>query len=259
MSILHRDGSSHGVFVPFISAILLWKRKDRIKALEPKLSLLPGVMVVGVSFLMLYLTKSNTENTLPALSFFLMVLGLVIAIIGIKIFKEVSFPLFFLMTMIPLPQPVYDQIAEWMRTTSTVGSTCILQLFGIPFERDGFHIHLPDINLYVAHGCSGIRYLICYFVFGLAYAFVYKQSIKSRIVVIIATIPISVIAGIIRLTTIFLSVNYIGTFMADHLYHVILSWFVFAFIMILVILMDMKWLRPLCHWTNTDQSPRTPL
>lgn len=240
MSVLHREGSSHGLFIPFISAIILWGKRQKIKGLELKLSLLPGAMIVGAGLLIFYIAGSSTENTLPALSFFVMLAGLVMAIFGMKVFKEVSFPLFFLITMIPLPEPVYARISEWMRTASTSGSTGILQLFGMPLHREGYNIYLPNVNIYVAESCSGIRYLISYFVFGLAYAFVYGKGAKSRILLIVATIPISVVAGMVRLAVIFLSAHYIGAFMAGHHAHILLSWFVFAFILIGAILADRK-------------------
>ncbi len=243
VSVLHREGSSHGVFVPFLSVIFLWQRWERVKKIEPKYTLIPGAIMLMASFLMLYIARGTTENALPVLSFLIMAAGLIMALFGTKVFKEVSFPLFFLMTVIPLPKPVYAQIAEWMRAASTSGSTWILQLSGVPFIREGYNIHLPNTDLYVAKSCSGIRYLISYFVFGLAYAFIYKKSIKSRILVVIATIPISVIAGVLRLDTIFLSAYYIGAFMADSQNHIYLSWSVFALVLTWAILMDRKWIH----------------
>lgn len=243
VSVLHREGSSHGVFVPFISGIVLWQRWERIRKIEPEYAPIPGAIMLAASFLILYIARGSTENALPVVSFLIMAAGLIMALFGTKVFKEVSFPLFFLMTMIPLPKPVYAQIADWMRATSTSGSTWILQLSGVLFIRDGYNIHLPNVDIYVAKSCSGTRYLISYFVFGLAYAFIYKKSIRSRILVVVATIPISVIAGVLRLDIIFLSAYYIGAFMAGHLIHVFLSWFVFIFILTGAILMDRKWLH----------------
>ncbi len=72
---------------------------------------------------------------------------------------------------------------------------------------------------------------------------IYKKSIKPRILVVIGTIPISVIAGVLRLDTIFLSAYYIGAFMADSQNHIYLSWSVFALVLTGVILMDRKWLH----------------
>jgi len=240
VSILHREGSSHGIFVPFISLFLLWKRREELRKLEPEFALLPGSILVIMSLLMLFIAGYTTTNTLPALSFFVMIAGMVMAAFGKKIFKVVSFPLLFLISMIPLPASLYTQIAEWMRASSTAGSVWISQLCGVPLSREGYFIQLPDIKLFVSTSCSGIRYLISYFVFGVAYAFLYKKTIKSRILVIIATIPISFIAGVIRLSVIFISAYYIGPFMAGSHVHIRLSWLVFAVILIGLIVTDRK-------------------
>ena len=240
VSVLRREGSSHGVFVPFISLFLLWKRREEIKKLEPAFALLPGSIIVIMSLLMLFIAGDNTMNALPALSFFLMMAGVVMATFGKNIFKKVCFPLLFLVSMIPLPTSIYTQIAEWMRSVSTAGSIWIAQLCGVPLSREGYLINFPDINLFVSTGCSGIRYLISYLVFGFAYAFIFKKTIKSRILVIIATIPISVIAGVIRIGVIFISAYYIGAFMAGPRVHILLSWFVFVGILAGLIVTDRK-------------------
>ena len=239
-SILHREGSSHGIFVPFISLYLLWNRREELRKLEPEFALLPGSIIVVISLLLLFIAGYTTTNTLPALSFFLMTAGVVMAAFGKKIFKGVSFPLFFLISLIPLPASLYTQIAELMRSSSTAGSVLVAQLCGVPLTRDGYFIHFPDLKLFVATSCSGIRYLISYFVFGVAYAFLYKKTTKSRILVIIATIPISFIAGVIRLSAIFLAAYYIGPFMAGTHVHIRLSWLVFAVILIGIIVTDRK-------------------
>ena len=189
---------------------------------------------------MLFIGGENTKNMLYAVSFFIMMAGVVIALFGRKIMGAVSFSLFFLITMIPLPAPLYDQISEWMRSTSTAGSTWIAQLLGVPLRREGYYILLPDVKLYVSGGCSGIRYLISYLVFGLAYAFIFKKNLRSRILVIIATIPISFIAGVIRLGVIFLSAYYIGPFMAGRHIHMLLSWIVFLSILVVSLLIDRR-------------------
>ena len=41
-SVLHREGSSHGIFVPFISGYFLWLKRERIRDVEIDFSLLLG-------------------------------------------------------------------------------------------------------------------------------------------------------------------------------------------------------------------------
>jgi exosortase/archaeosortase family protein len=93
--------------------------------------------------------------------------------------------------------------------------------------------------LYVAHSCSGIRYLLSYFVFGIAlYAFRYKHSSKARLLVVVATVPLAVTGGVLRLWIIFTSAYYIGPVMAEHRPHVLSSWSVFTVLLVAAIGVD---------------------
>ena len=157
---------------------------------------------------------------------------------GWKFFKEVSFPVFFLAAMIPLPEAVYSQIAELMRQAITWPAVALVKPLGFPISREGFDIYLPDIHLYVAHSCSAIRYLLSYLVFGLAYAFRFKQSSKARILVVAAAVPLAVAGGVLRLWIIFTSAYYIGPVMVEHRPHVLLSWSVFTVLLVAAIGVD---------------------
>ena len=239
-SVIGRNDSSHGVFVPFIAAFFLWEQRSKIKKLAPEFALFPGSILVLCSLTILLVPENNFATMLSAVSFFIMAAGLALAFFGKKIFKELSPPLFFLMTMIPLPDPLYMQIAEWMRYINTDNAVFITQLFGIPFERSGYYLQFPDILLYVGVSCSGIRYLISYFVFGLAYAFFYKKSTVSRILVLASILPISIFASSVRLSVIFLAVHYIGAWTTDRIPHNFLSWSVFCFFLAAALWMDGK-------------------
>ena len=114
---------------------------------------------------------------------------------------------------------------------------------GISFFREGYLIHLPNTVLNVAISCSGIRYLVSYFVFGIAYAYLYRKTVWSRIIVIFSIIPISLIASILRLTVIFLLTYIFGPHMADYWPHVLISWSVFFIVLILAIGLDQFFLN----------------
>jgi exosortase len=237
-SVLHREGSSHGLFVPFISGYFLWLKRERIRQLEPEFSLFPGGVILLLSFFLFYITRGSSEVTLPALSFLMVAVGLVLAFFGKGIFKEVSFPVLFLATMIPIPETIYAQIGERMRAATTAGSVFLMQLIQHPIFRDGYNIQLQNMNLFIAMGCSGIRYLLSYFVFSLAYAYLFKTNLRSKVLVVLASLPIALVAGVLRLSTIYLATSYIGPFMAEHRPHVLLSWSVFLMVLVLAIASD---------------------
>jgi len=238
ISVIQRQGSSHGLFVPFISGYLIWLKLDKIKGIKPHADLLPGAAMMMAGFAIFFIGPSGTGFSLPVLSFLLVAGGLILALFGHDVFREAGFPLFFLAAMIPLPTAAYSQMAEWMRHAVTWGSVTLLKPLGVPLYREGFDIYLPDIHLYVAHGCSGIRYLLSYFVFGFAYAFRYKQSNKARLVVVLAAVPLAVAGGVLRLWIMFFTAHYIGSVMVAHRPHVLLSWSVFTVLLLTAIGVD---------------------
>jgi len=238
MAVLHREGSSHGLFVPFISAYLIWLKFDKIKALTPRMALVPGTVMVAAGAVLFILSQGREGYSLQVLSFLSIAGGLILVLFGSQMFKEVGFPLFFLGAMIPIPQGVDKWIADRMAQTSTWGAVVLTKAMGVPLLREGLNIYLPDIHLYVDHGCSGIRYLLSYLVFGIAYAFRFKKSIQGRALVLIGAVPLSLIGGMLRLSIIFISAYYIGPIMVEHRPHVMLSWTVFTVLLVGVIAVD---------------------
>jgi exosortase len=247
LSVLHREGSSHGLFVPLISGWFLWRERDRIRETEPDFSPVPGILVIGAGFAVLFLARGRGELAVSALSFLTVSCGLVVLILGGEVFKVLSFPIVLLATMIPLPETMYDAIGEWMRAATTTGSVWLMQAVQLPVYREGYTIQLPSTNVLIDTSCSGIRYLLSYFVFSLPYAFICKKGIRGRVLVVLASFPIALVAGVLRLSSIYLAVYFIGPFMAQHRPHVVLSWFVFVGVLVLAISADQyisrKWAK----------------
>ena len=80
---------------------------------------------------------------------------------------------------IPLPKDIHLALANNIRNISFGGSSWIISLLGVPFNKEGLLIYLPNAVLKVNLGCSGIRYLISYFVFGIPYSDVDLLNTKN--------------------------------------------------------------------------------
>lgn len=235
-AVIHREGSSHGVFVPFLSAFFLWIRRDTLVKTEIRYDLPVGlpVMIVGLLFPVLGLGPYN----LHILGFLIFLSGAVILLLGWPFFKEVSFPLLFLITLVPIPDDTYSRLAESTRVISFGGARWILTILGIPFVSECNTIQFHSTTLLIAEGCSGIRYLVSYFVFSIAYAYLYKERMWSRMAVVCSSIVISLFASVMRLTSIFIMVHFISPWWGEHKPHVVISWIVFFVILIIAISLD---------------------
>lgn len=230
IAIFHREDSSHGLLVPIISCYILWLKLSKIKKIEFQAAVLPGCMMLAGGLILLLLSGRLTSFSLflSILSFLFIAGALILILFGRQVFHETAFPLFFLATMIPWPAGFYYQTSELMRYINTWGSVSLSRSLGVSMYREGYDIYIPGAHLVVDSSCSGIRYLLSFFTFSIAYAALFKQGSITRILVIASSIPISIIAGIARLSVVFLAAYYISPFWAQHKPHIFLSWVVFA-------------------------------
>jgi len=235
--VIHREESSHGLFIPLLSLYFIWLKRSRLKEIEMRFSP-EGLILIAIGFLLFFYKKGGEGFYTQSVSFIIVISGLLYFFMGKKFFKEVSFPVLFLICMIPIPKDIYVTLAEYTRDITLGTATWILAQTNVPFLRENILLHLPNVSLSVNLGCSGIRYLISYFVFGIAYAYIFRTQLIDRIFLVGLTIPISILASSMRLMVIILSAYYIGSFMAEHTPHVLISWSVFFIVLMSAIVLD---------------------
>lgn len=234
-AVLNRQGSSHGIFIPFISGYFIWSKRATLRTIPFRFDKI-GIPLLILSVALGFLKVDGYH--VKTLSFLLMVLSLVIVFFGRHLFLKISFPLFFLVTMIPIPINVYKALADFVRLITFGASSWLISIFRIPFFREGFLIHIPGATLQVAESCSGIRYLISYFVFSMAYAYFFRRTFFHRICVVSFSIFLSLAASIFRLVSIVMATYIFGPKMSEHWPHIFISWSVFITFLFLCISID---------------------
>ena len=237
--VLNRQGSSHGLFVPVLSAYFLWIKRTALLKTAPEIE--PwGIIVIAAGFAPFLFNAGGFQVNF--LGFIIYMSGVILFATGKNLFKQTVFPVFFLLTMIPIPAHVYDGLANAVRHVSFEGSTLIISALGIPFFKSGWLVELPNANLLVDISCSGIRYLVSYVVFGIAYAYLSRTRILSRIGTVALTVPISLSASILRLTVIFILTYLFGPKMAQPRPHIFISWCIFIAVLFTCVAFD-QWLQ----------------
>ena len=233
--VLHRHGSSHGVFIPLLSAYFIYVKWERLKSLP--LRYRPSAIGVAALLLMTPLLAPRYLE-LQFIAYVFFVASVAYLCFDRPVFKELLFPITFAIVMVPIPGHLYDAMADITRHITFSLALGVLSFLDIPFYREGWLIKLPNALLEVAKSCSGIRYLISFFVFGIAYAYLFRKRILPRTLLVAATIPISLAASTLRLSVIFLATYYISPKMAAYWPHVTLSWIVFFVILFSLIALD---------------------
>jgi exosortase len=234
-SILNSNGNSHGIFIPFLAALMIWTKRKAIKDTDVCFDSL------GFSYLILSILiplRFDVSMYFKVICFIASVSSLCLTLLGRKLYKVLAFPMLYLTAITPIPEHFYTFLAHEVRDVTFNGSCVLLSFLGVSFYTNGWAIQLPNVHLNVELGCSGIHYLLSFFVFGIAYAYFRRSSLKHKLLIVALTIPIALLAGVLRVTTLTLLAYHIGARVVDPRPHMVISLVIFLSVAILCFSFD---------------------
>lgn len=229
---------SHGFLVPLFSAYLIWTKREELRR-TPVQQSWAGVPLVVAGILFLFLGIYGAELFLSRISFVMLMAGLIWTMAGRRYLRELRFPLLVLLLAIPFPAVVYNQITFPLQIFASKLASAALPLFGVPVMRDGNIIQLPSMQLEVAEACSGIRSLMSLFTAAIFYGYFLEPSVKRRVILALAALPIAVIANGVRILGTGLAVQYWDPQKALGFFHEFSGWLIFVFSLICLYLLHM--------------------
>jgi exosortase C (VPDSG-CTERM-specific) len=163
---LHSDLFSYVPLIPFISAYLIWLRKEAIPSnwdsawKSSALAAVAGLALVG-SYWWARLSgwRLAPEDYLALMtsSFLLLLWSLALAMLGGRALRSIAFPVALMLFMIPYPRFMLEGINSFFDQTSAYAACGFFWIAGTPLVRDGLELHLPGFSLLVAPECSGIH------------------------------------------------------------------------------------------------------
>ena len=224
---------SHGFFVPLFSAFVIWQERDRFIHLAPRPSW-SGLAVIVSGLITLIVGQMGAELFLARSSLLLLLAGAVILFLGWNLFRAALFPWAFLFLMIPIPTIVFNQITFPLQLLASKVAATILPLLGVPILREGNVINLPSMALEVAEACSGIRSLMSLVTLAIMYGYLMEKRLWVRWVLVLASVPIAVIANSIRIIGTGLLVQYWDADKAEGYFHASWGWIIFIVSLIML-------------------------
>ena len=103
--------------------------------------------------------------------------------------------------MLPLPPSLNLYLAGPLQSLATIGSTALLQAFGLPVLAEGNIIYVGASKLEVARACNGLSMLVSFVTLVTATTLIMARHrpIWERIVLLLSTVPIALVSNIIRI------------------------------------------------------------
>ncbi|VFQ44331.1 exosortase A [Desulfoluna butyratoxydans] len=191
---------SHGYLVPLISGFLVWRDKERLRAL-PVTPWNLGLAVLGGGLLLFWVGTIGAELFVMRCSMLITLAGVILFCLGRQWARALAVPLCYLMFMIPLPTIIWNKIAFPLQLMAASGAAQALSLLGVPVFREGNVLQLATTTLEVVDACSGLRSLMSLLALGAAFAFLSSLSPWKKWVLFLSSVPIAVLVNVVRLTT----------------------------------------------------------
>ena len=234
----NREDYNYCYLVPFIVLYLIWEKRKDFAATpsSPSRAGFP-LLLLGIGFY--FLGELGGEYYTLYLSSWLLLIGICLLHLGWRKLKTILFPLFFILTMFPPPNFIYNKVSVELKLLSSQLGVTLMQLYGMSAYREGNIIDLGFTQLQVVDACSGLRYLIPLIVLGILLAYFFKAAFWKRAFLVISVVPLSIITNSLRiaLTGIFYEVW--GPSVAEGFFHGFSGWFIFMFSLALLLL-EMK-------------------
>jgi exosortase len=260
----HISNYSHGPLIPLIAIALVWWKWTDISAASIK-PFPNGVAVLAVAMAVYYMGVKAVQPRVVVFSFVLLLYGLALTLGGRQLFRQLFFPITFLLLMIPLN--FLDEVVGFpLRILVTQASTSVLNWFGIEAFRRGTAIYSSVFHFDVADPCSGIRSLMALTTVTAAYGYVTQDVQWKRWVLFLSAMPLAVLGNMARVTSIALVAQVYGQELASKTYHEYSGYIVFGVALSAMVVIGLllnfpyrrifqNWLKPPVDRGSHDDGP----
>jgi exosortase C (VPDSG-CTERM-specific) len=219
---------SYVLLVPFVSAYLLYLRRDQLPK-KHSTDLLLTLVSLAVGLGLFAYTQSleiaarapaiNTRVVLLTLSFLCCLAAGGFFFFGRDWMRAAAFPLAYLIFMVPMPDAMADALEMASKSATTEVTELLFHLSGIPFLRSGAIFQLPNITIEVAQECSGIRSSWVLFMTSILAGNLFLKTPWRRFALIAFVIPLGVLRNAFRILVIGLLCVNVGPQMIHSLIH----------------------------------------
>ena len=209
-------------------------------------SFLAGGSVLGAASLLLLIFglacyaigAGHGSMAIEAFSVVPVLLGAGGYLFGRSFLKELMFPACFLLFLVPPPLVLTDLLTAPLKMLVATASAALLKGAGFLVSRNGATILMSDYSITVGDPCSGMRSLIALMSIGALYAHLLQTSAVKKTVLFCSTIPISVLANVVRLIALCLITFYLGEAAAEGFLHKFSGFVLFAVSLVSLFLLD---------------------
>ena len=213
---------THAYFILPVSLWLIWRRRNQIK--ESVQNYKPGNNLLGLAVLffsiILFLFGSRFDYSLIiTFSIIPFIFGLSYYLYGIETVKLLSFPVLYLLLLIPPPMSLLDSITLPMRYAISAATEVVLGFANYPISREGLLLTIGYNDIFMGQPCSGFRSLITLLSLGIVYIYISDTKLFNKFILAAFIVPLALLGNLVRVVTLCLITFHFGEEAGQGFFH----------------------------------------
>src|SRR5579864_3091859 len=191
------EDMSHGFIVPIVILWILWRERDRWRAIHAKprrwgfalLASAAGLQLVGALGVGLFASS---------VGFLISSAGVILCLGGFECLRVAAFPLVLALFMLPKLAIVYNQATLPLQLLASRIAADILTFAGIGVIREGNILDVSGHRVAVVEACNGIRYLLSLGFMAVVFGYLSDSKPWMRSALLVAAVPVAILANGVR-------------------------------------------------------------
>ncbi|MES3152675.1 exosortase A [Sphingomonas faeni] len=226
----------HCLFIGPVVAWLVVQRRAELAALTP-IGWWPGLALVAVGGFGWLMGDAASVGFARQLGLVMMLQGAVLTILGPNVARGLLFPLCYAFFLVPFGEGLEPPL----QTVTVAIVMPLLHLVGVPAVVDGVLIHAGRYYFEVAEACSGSKFVLAMVAFGVLVANLCFVSWKRRVVFLLVSVIVPVIANGVRAFATIWAADLTSVEAATGMDHIVYGWVFFALVMAGVLAIGWRW------------------
>ena len=214
---------THAYFILPLSLWLTWRNRLKIKealsrqTVGGKNLISFSVLVFGI-FMFIFGWRQD-YIFVQTLSLIPVLFGLTGYLYGREMVKTMSFPIAYLILLVPPPFGILDSITLPMRHGISALTEKILLMLNYPISRNGLLLTIGYNDIFMGAPCSGFRSLITMISLVLVYVYISKGTLSKKLILTTFIIPMTLLGNLVRVITLCLITYYFGEEAGQGFFH----------------------------------------
>ena len=191
------EDMSHGFVVPVLVLWIVWRDRERWRALPAKPSRW-GFAVLAAGAAIQFVAALGAGLFAGSVAFLVSVAGAVLCLGGFAFLRAWAFPLLLTLFMLPKLAIVYNRATLPLQLLASRTAAGILTAAGIGVIREGNILDVAGRRVSVLEACNGIRYLLSLGFMAVVFAYLSDGKPWMRVALLVAAVPLAIFANALR-------------------------------------------------------------